>query len=323
MAGEPLEYVEIGVHSLISALRKNSHAVESVYLSIITFDAKAKILVPLSEIPDIVPPSLKIRPGTAMGAALELVYDSINREVVKSTGSVKGDFRPLIFILTDGQPTDDWQAAVRRLKNMGHRPANIYAIGCGDEIDFTTMYQIADTCLHMKGLSPQSLSDLFVWLSASVQTQSMSVTPDEPLSLDKIPLKKDIVVVDRANPPRFTQNPRLYFHVRCTKTKKHYLMRYRFIPEQNIYVAENSVPLPEDFFSDGTMKTPPISVNQLYGSVDCPYCDGNDWAKCGFCGHLFCINNQNLLETVICPNCESKLTLSESSSTFSVDGSQG
>ena len=54
--------------------------------------------------------------GTALGAALELLQKAIEREVVKTTSDRKGDYLPVCFVLTDGEPTDRWEAAADRLK---------------------------------------------------------------------------------------------------------------------------------------------------------------------------------------------------------------
>ena len=106
MAGGPLEAVEAGVYTMISALSRNPYAIETVHLSVITFDAMARVVVPLTEVPMVKPPLLSIRPGTSLGAALDLTRQRIESEVVKTTADTKGDYKPLIFILTDGQPTD-------------------------------------------------------------------------------------------------------------------------------------------------------------------------------------------------------------------------
>jgi uncharacterized protein YegL len=322
MAGDPLDAVEVGVHSMLSALRRNPYALETVHLSLITFDAKARIVAPLTDVISVRPPTLSIKPGTSFGAALTLLHDSIKRDLVRTTHEVKGDWRPLVFILTDGQPTDEWRGPAERLRNVKPRLASVYAIGCGDEADFTVLSQVADVCIHMTALSPESLSKLFVWLSASVQ--SMSTAPEEMIDLRKIPLEKGLELVDDARPPKaVAAGRRQYLHVMCGKSRKHYMMRYLHDPAQDIFMAQDVVPLPDDFFSEGAMKSPPIDSSRLWGALSCPYCENESWAQCGFCKHLFCFNSSNAGGQVVCPACKTTLTMSEGGGDFSVDGSQG
>ena len=59
MSGEPIEAVKSGMQMLLSGLRQDPQALESAYLSVITFDSSAKQLVPLTDLasfqmPDIV-----------------------------------------------------------------------------------------------------------------------------------------------------------------------------------------------------------------------------------------------------------------------------
>jgi uncharacterized protein YegL len=322
MAGEPLEAVEVGVYTMISALKKNPYAIETAFLSIITFDAKARTLVPLTEISAVAPPSLSIRPGTSLGAALDLVRESISRDVKQTTLESKGDFKPMVFIMTDGQPTDDWQGPIARLKAVKPHLAQIYAIGCGDDVDFETLSQIADVCIHNKTLSTESVAKLFVWLSASVQSQS--ATPESAISLEKkIPLEKGMELINTDSPPKFTgQNKRLSFHVTCLNTKQPYMMRFKLYPGGSFFMADDVVKLPLDFFSDGAMKSPPVDTSLLQGVHICPFCGADGWGKCGFCGHLFCLTPQTP-SRIVCPVCETNLALSSNTDSFSIDGSQG
>jgi uncharacterized protein YegL len=321
MAGEPLEAVEAGTEAMLTALRRNPYAMETVYISVITFDARAKQIIPLTEVPAVRPPKLSIRPGTCLGAALDVLHDAIKREVVPTTPDQKGDYRPLVFILTDGQPTDEWRGAAQRLRSVTPRLANVYSIGCGVDVDFETLGQIGDVCIHMRYLSPASFADFFVWMSASVQ--SMSVARDDAVSLEKIPLKEGMDLVEPENPPVLSsEGHRLFFHVCCSETRRHYLMRYVFEPRAECYLAQDAIPLPEDFFSDGTFTSPAVSSDQLYGAVDCPFCGNDTWGQCGACRHLFCLKEGRAKASLVCPVCETTLSMGDGTS-FDVHGSQG
>ena len=49
MHGEAIEAVKVGLDTLVSALRGDPQALENAYLSVITFDSAAQVLVPLTE----------------------------------------------------------------------------------------------------------------------------------------------------------------------------------------------------------------------------------------------------------------------------------
>ena len=110
MSGEPIEAVKNGMQILVSALRQDPYALETAYLSVITFDSKAQQLVPLSELTTFNVPSVKASGATAMGAGLKLLAERVDAEVTKTTADTKGDWKPMVFLMTDGGPTDDWQA---------------------------------------------------------------------------------------------------------------------------------------------------------------------------------------------------------------------
>jgi uncharacterized protein YegL len=322
MVGEPLDLVEAGVHTMISGLKRNPYALETVHMSIIGFDAKARVIMPLTEVNKVRPPVLSIRPGTALGAAMDLLAQSIGSDLVKSTKESKGDYRPLVFILTDGQPTDDWAEAVNRIRGIKPQVANIYAIGCGGDVDFETLAKIGDVCIHVKDMNTESIGKLFVWLTASVQSNSMA--PDEPVNLAKaIPMEPGMEIVDK--PPKFTdQKSRLFVHVTCRKTRKPYMIVYRRSPHGGDYHSQMTVPLPADFFSDGARKSSPINEQDLNDIPPCPFCQSDGFGKCGFCHHLFCIDEESAEEPfLVCPVCETRLTASDSGAAFSFDGSVG
>ena len=67
MNGAPIESVKSGIRALHSELMGDPSAVESAYLSVITFDSNAQQIVPLTEITQFNPPEIQAG-GTAFGA---------------------------------------------------------------------------------------------------------------------------------------------------------------------------------------------------------------------------------------------------------------
>ena len=107
MYGEPIEAVKNGVQVLVSTLRQDPYALETAYLSIITFDSNARQVTPLTELAAFQQPEIQASGCTALGEALSLLTRKAEQEVTKTTAETKGDWKPLVFIMTDGEPTDD------------------------------------------------------------------------------------------------------------------------------------------------------------------------------------------------------------------------
>lgn len=303
MAGEAIEAVNKGLAAMLAELRSNPQALETVFLSIITFSGRAQQAVTLTDIMSFQLPQFGVRPGTALGAALVLLMERLKNEVVRSSEGQKGDYRPLVFLLTDGQPTDEWEAAAQQLRNMTNpRLANLYAISCGKDVDNRALYQITDIVMNMPSTNAEAFRKFFVWLSASVQSASMSVGRDgAPVIVAPPPELMEAAVVDSAPSSIPLQ---VFLNVRCQKTRKPYLLRYKRPGDDPLYVAVCSHVL-EDSGSESFAALPSVNASQLIGVFPCPYCGNQSAAPCP-CGQLFCCGPDD--QTVTCPGCGQTLT---------------
>ncbi len=118
MMGEPIAAVQTGLQNLVATLRQDPYALETAYISVITFDSDARQTVPLTELSQFNPPQLSATGTTAMGAALTLLAERIEAEVTKTTSDTKGDWKPVVFLMTDGSPTDNLTAGIEALKRI-------------------------------------------------------------------------------------------------------------------------------------------------------------------------------------------------------------
>jgi uncharacterized protein YegL len=173
MSGEPIEAVKTGVQTLISTLRQDPYALETAYLSVITFDSEARQPVPLTELASFQMPSIAATGVTELGAALALLGDRIEAEVGKTTAEVKGDWKPLIFIMTDGVPTDDWKKGLDRLKKV--RTGMIVACAAGQGADTVLLKQITEVVVQLDTADSNTIKAFFKWVSASVSTGSQKI----------------------------------------------------------------------------------------------------------------------------------------------------
>lgn len=195
MTGDPIEAVRQGVKALLSDLKGDPQALETAYISVITFDSTARQVAPLTELMQFQEPELRASGATAMGGALELLIDCVNNEVHKATETQKGDWRPLVFILTDGKPTDPetFDRAARDLKNM--KAANIIACAAGAKAETACLKKITENVLMMNTLSAGDMARFFAWVSGSIRMTYSKVGEPAAGAFELPPPPQGFVVV--------------------------------------------------------------------------------------------------------------------------------
>jgi uncharacterized protein YegL len=193
MSGDPIESVRAGMRALISDLRNDPQAIETAYLSVITFNSSAQQIAPLADLISFQEPHLDAGGTTAFGEALRVLEGCIDNEVRKSSPTQKGDWKPLIFIMTDGQPTDSWEQAADRLR--AKRPGNIIACAAGTGADSNMLKRVTEVVVELHTLQPDALKAFFKWVSSSIKTTSQSVMqkPDQGATLPPPPPQITIV----------------------------------------------------------------------------------------------------------------------------------
>ena len=187
MYGEPIEAVKNGVLVLVSTLRQDPYALETAYLSIITFDSNAKQVSPLTELSAFQQPNIQASGCTALGEALALLAQRADQEVVKTTAEQKGDWKPLVFIMTDGEPTDDLNKGLAEFKKRKWGMVVACAAGAGANTD--TLKKITECVVSLDTADSATIKAFFKWVSASVSSGSMKVeeTGAEATTLSELP----------------------------------------------------------------------------------------------------------------------------------------
>lgn len=144
MDGEPIQAVRNGVQIIVDGLMSNPAAADVGCLSIIAFGTDAEEKIPLTKIRDFNFDTGNINASglTAMGGALNLLLDSIERDVRhKKDENERGDYRPIVYLITDGEPTDDsgvgnaFDRALTRLPGVQFAAFLILAAGKGANIE--------------------------------------------------------------------------------------------------------------------------------------------------------------------------------------------
>ena len=186
MSGEPIEAVKNGVQLMISKLRQNPQAQETAFISVLTFDSSAKQIIPLCDLSSFQMVDIKASGLTSLGDALKTVSQCIDREITKTTANTKGDWKPIVFILTDGIPTDNWLSGLAEFKKR--KTAFTVACAAGTSADTHVLKQITENVLRMD-TDMDSIEKFFDWVTASIVVTSSTVEDSgkEIMTLNELP----------------------------------------------------------------------------------------------------------------------------------------
>lgn len=181
MAGTPITELNAGLVTYKDELAADSLASKRVEVSIVTFGERVETACDFTTADQFFPPTLQANGYTPMGAAINLAIDMVTqrKQVYRSNGILF--YRPWIFMITDGAPTDQWQTAAERIKQgEASKAFSFFSVGTA-EANFDILKQLSvREPLKLKGLR---FRDLFNWLSNSQQSVSRS-TPGEEVPLE-------------------------------------------------------------------------------------------------------------------------------------------
>lgn len=189
MRGEPIESVKVGLDSMLACLRSDPFALDSVWLSIITFDSEARCLVPLTAIDEFRLPAIAAPKSgpTHTGAALKLLCELLDRDIVKNSPDRKGDWKPMLFLMTDGKPSDTqlYCAMAEEVKKRDF--AAIIPCAAGMKAKSEQLKLLTDRVYALQNMDASDFRKFFQWVSASIATGNQSIGAADDLELPPPP----------------------------------------------------------------------------------------------------------------------------------------
>jgi len=176
MRGEAIEAVNNGLSTMIAALRQDPHALDSVHLSIITFDREVEVVNALEPLESFVAPTLKTPQSgpTHLGEALETLLAQVSRDIRRPSAETKGDWAPLLFVMTDGKPSDTaaFEAVAPRAKAFGF--GNVIGCAAGPKAEQKPLETFCDRVALLDTMDSAGFAQFFRWVSEAIAEGSKS-----------------------------------------------------------------------------------------------------------------------------------------------------
>jgi uncharacterized protein YegL len=176
MAGEPIHQLNEGLHIFLEELRSDSMAMKRVDVAIVSF-GPVNIRGDFTEATNFVLPQLEANGDTPMGSAIVQGLELLRRRKDQYRENGIKYFRPWVFLLTDGSPTDGkeiWTNATNLVESGEDSNAfSFFSVGVGNaNMAILASLNRRREPLRLKGLS---FRELFVWLSGSLRIVSRSM----------------------------------------------------------------------------------------------------------------------------------------------------
>jgi uncharacterized protein YegL len=166
-----------GLKTLEQELKNDPITARCGRVLVISFggDNNVELMGEWTDAMDFTPPELKAGGMTPLGTAMRCALDEIETQKTQMRSAGVPYKRPIVMLLSDGEPTDDWQQVAIDCRNAENaHKVNIMPIAIGSEANKEILGEFSNKgALNLSGLK---FKELFIWLSRSIQAVSRAPT---------------------------------------------------------------------------------------------------------------------------------------------------
>lgn len=171
MTGAPIAELNAGLAAFRAELAEDALATKRVEVAIVTF-GPARIELPFTGASGFEPPTLRADGDTPMGSAILQAVELVRARKAEYRANGIAYYRPWLFLITDGAPTDAWEGAAAAVREGEAAKAfAFFAIGVqGANLDILRRISVREPL----ALQALRFRELFSWLSSSLRSVSRS-----------------------------------------------------------------------------------------------------------------------------------------------------
>jgi uncharacterized protein YegL len=171
MSGAPINELNAGLQTFKEDLGTDTLAMKRVEIAVITF-GPVTVENTFNTAQNFFPPSLHASGDTPMGSAIKQGLDLLRQRKAEYRANGVQFYRPWVFLITDGAPTDEWQSAAAAIREgEASNSFSFFAVGVQNaQMDMLKQIAVRDP-VKLQGLK---FRELFMWLSNSMKAVSQS-----------------------------------------------------------------------------------------------------------------------------------------------------
>lgn len=191
MKGEAIDAVNDGVKTLFQSLRTNPFTLETVYLSVLSFNTEAFVVRPFDDILNNDFVDIEAKGKSNLGLGLELLMAEMNSHINKTTRHNKGDWKPIIIFMTDGRPSGAWKKKLKEFHNVNF--GQFIVCACGIKSNLHTLEIFGENIVILNNKNKNSIFAFFKWVSSSISAHSQKIQQNNNGSdlIDKFKIQLD------------------------------------------------------------------------------------------------------------------------------------
>ena len=132
--------------------------------------------------------------ATFLGAALNLMCQRYDEEVNMGSREQKGDWMPIMFVLTDGKPADlmAYDEAIQKVKR--HQFTNIVACAAGPKAKTEPLKKLTDNVFTLDTMDSNTFKKFFQWVTINVQQGGRTMGVTDQVELPPPPAEVNLVI---------------------------------------------------------------------------------------------------------------------------------